>query len=108
MKLIICFIILLPTLVQASPSELFHSRRKAVLENREISLVKKLSQKLEISEEMAYRDLRFKRNKDIIIVSGYINGKYGICKASGKLMLQASQTNFVCISAKSKVTYFFL
>ena len=108
MKIIICFIILLPTLVQASPSELFHSRRKAVLENREISLVKKLSQKLEISEEMAYRDLRFKRQKDIIIVSGYINGKYGICKASGKLMLQASQTKFVCISDKSKVTYFFL
>ena len=108
MKSIICFLILLPTILQASPSEVFNQRRKEVLEKRKMSIIKKVSEKLKIPDRVASRDLRFKRQNDSLTVSGFVEGYLGACKASGKISLESSQTKFVCISPNSKVTYFFL
>ena len=108
MKILFCFLILMPTFLQASPSEVFNQRREEVLEKRKISLIKKVAKKLKISERVAYRDLRFTLEKDLIIISGFIEGYLGACKASGRLSLEESQTKFVCISPRSNVTYFFL
>ena len=108
MKILICFLILLPTLSQASPSEVFYQRKKDVLEKRKTNLITKVAKKLKISERAAYKDIQFKLQNDLIVVSGFIEGYLGLCKVSGNLSLENSQTKFICISSNSNVTYFFL
>ena len=84
--------------------ELYLKRVSEVLENRKYTMIKKIASKIGVNDEEVEKNMTFKLENNEINVIGHVNGSYGVCEITGKIMITETAVAGKCINEQQRVS----
>ncbi len=90
-----------------NPKESFEKATKRILHKKKDKIIKNLSLKIGMPEDIIKKFLTISETKNQITVNGHSYGTLGVCEIFANLKLKTSQSIATCISDNDKVTIIF-